>query len=89
MRTPKFQEVSFRKTLCLVSAPRPLGLQANFTGVCIARTQHKHKKPTLVVCFWDPEAGEQSQVDPWVSLVSQFSVICVFPTNGRFSIYSQ
>jgi hypothetical protein len=26
MRTPKFQEVSFHETLCLVSAPRPLGL---------------------------------------------------------------
>jgi hypothetical protein len=26
MRTPKFQEVSFRETLCLVSAPRPLSL---------------------------------------------------------------
>jgi hypothetical protein len=26
MRTPKFQEVSFLETLCLMSAPRLLGL---------------------------------------------------------------
>ena len=26
MRTPKFQEVSYLETICLVSAPRPLNL---------------------------------------------------------------
>jgi hypothetical protein len=45
MRTPKFQEVSFHETLCLVSASRPLGLPIKLHWSVRSKIKFaKHKK---------------------------------------------